>query len=202
MRLKSGETRLVKLYDRPGDDYAKYKGDLWKSSLSRFGFNDNCITERHWERGSSGRWTWWMEHRLCCHVSETQLLLPSSLSKFQCVPLAGWKWAVVPPPLWSKSRLNNIILMDITINDNNDGQIIKEIVHFLGLLFSFVLLCRLKQLQWNSKRTGRGWGTLEVFWDHSERSGLVTRLDKVLSNTYTCACQKTTVFRCKSDYLS
>ena len=44
MRLKSGETRLVRLYNRPGDDYAKYKGDLWKISLSSFGFNDKCIT--------------------------------------------------------------------------------------------------------------------------------------------------------------
>ena len=44
MRLRSGETRLVRLYNRPGDDYAKNKGDLWKISLSSFGFTDKCIT--------------------------------------------------------------------------------------------------------------------------------------------------------------
>ena len=44
MRLKTGETRLIRLYNRPGDDYMRYKGDLWKISLSSFGFNDKCIT--------------------------------------------------------------------------------------------------------------------------------------------------------------
>lgn len=37
------ETRSVRLYDRPGDDYYPHKGDLWKISISDFHFNDHCI---------------------------------------------------------------------------------------------------------------------------------------------------------------
>ena len=43
MRLKTGEARLAELYDREGDDFAWNKGDLWKISLSSFGFT-SCIT--------------------------------------------------------------------------------------------------------------------------------------------------------------
>ena len=43
MRTAS-ETRSVALYDRPGDDYLKNKGDLWKIPISDFLFTDKCIT--------------------------------------------------------------------------------------------------------------------------------------------------------------
>ena len=39
--LKSGEIRHVQLYDRPGDDMRKNKGDQWKVSFSSFGFS--CV---------------------------------------------------------------------------------------------------------------------------------------------------------------
>ena len=38
------ETRSVRLYDRPGNDYLSHKGDLWKIAITDFSFNDNCIT--------------------------------------------------------------------------------------------------------------------------------------------------------------
>ena len=38
------ETRSVRLYDRPGDDYLSNKGDLWKLPISDFQFTDDCIT--------------------------------------------------------------------------------------------------------------------------------------------------------------
>ena len=38
------ETRSVRLYDRPGDDYLSHKGDLWKIAISNFKFTNLCIT--------------------------------------------------------------------------------------------------------------------------------------------------------------
>ena len=38
------ETRRVRLYDRPGDDYYIHKGDLWKIPIGEFYFTDGCIT--------------------------------------------------------------------------------------------------------------------------------------------------------------
>ena len=35
--------RTLQLSDRPGDDYAANKGDLWDIDLSSFGFSDDCI---------------------------------------------------------------------------------------------------------------------------------------------------------------
>lgn len=43
MRLTTGETKKIQLYDRPGDDYTRYKGDKWSIRLSDFGFSDKCI---------------------------------------------------------------------------------------------------------------------------------------------------------------
>lgn len=43
VRLSGGQTRHVRLYDRPGDDMLAHKGDLWKISFSSFGFSDSCI---------------------------------------------------------------------------------------------------------------------------------------------------------------
>ena len=39
-----GQVRNLVLYDRPGDDMQKNKGDLWKINFSDFGFTDGCIT--------------------------------------------------------------------------------------------------------------------------------------------------------------
>ena len=44
MRLRNGEISTIRLYDRKGDDYVRYKGDMWQFDLYAFGFNDNCIT--------------------------------------------------------------------------------------------------------------------------------------------------------------
>ena len=44
MRIKNEPAKKVRLYNRPGDDYAPNKGDLWKISLSSFEFDDYCIT--------------------------------------------------------------------------------------------------------------------------------------------------------------
>jgi len=35
--------KKIKLYDRPGNDYTRYKGDKWSIRLSDFGFSDKCI---------------------------------------------------------------------------------------------------------------------------------------------------------------
>ena len=43
MRTAS-ETRSVRLYNRPGDDYYSHKGDLWKIPISDFHFSDGSIT--------------------------------------------------------------------------------------------------------------------------------------------------------------
>ena len=39
-----GQVRKLVLYDRPGDDMQKNKGDLWKIDFSDFHFTDGCIT--------------------------------------------------------------------------------------------------------------------------------------------------------------
>ena len=39
-----GQVRNLVLYDRPGDDMQKNKGDLWKIDFSDFHFTDGCIT--------------------------------------------------------------------------------------------------------------------------------------------------------------
>ena len=39
-----GQVRNLVLYDRPGDDMQKNKGDLWKINFSDFDFTDGCIT--------------------------------------------------------------------------------------------------------------------------------------------------------------
>ncbi|MCG8623624.1 MAG: hypothetical protein MJE68_16730 [Proteobacteria bacterium] len=39
-----GQVRNLVLYDRPGDDMQKNKGDLWKINFSDFSFTDGCIT--------------------------------------------------------------------------------------------------------------------------------------------------------------
>jgi hypothetical protein len=38
------QVRSLVLYDRPGDDMQKNKGDLWKIDFSDFQFTDGCIT--------------------------------------------------------------------------------------------------------------------------------------------------------------
>jgi hypothetical protein len=38
------QVRNLVLYNRPGDDMEKNKGDLWKINFSDFRFTDNCIT--------------------------------------------------------------------------------------------------------------------------------------------------------------
>lgn len=38
------ESRTVRLYNRPGDDYDSHKGDLWKIPISSFHFTDACVT--------------------------------------------------------------------------------------------------------------------------------------------------------------
>ena len=43
MRLTGGESKTIQLYNRPGDDYTRYKGDKWLIPLSSFGFSDKCI---------------------------------------------------------------------------------------------------------------------------------------------------------------
>ena len=40
----AGQVRSVVLYDRPGDDMQKNKGDLWKIDFSDFHFTVGCIT--------------------------------------------------------------------------------------------------------------------------------------------------------------
>lgn len=43
IQLKNSDIQHVRLYDRPGDDMQKNKGDLWKIDFSKFGFSDSCI---------------------------------------------------------------------------------------------------------------------------------------------------------------
>ena len=40
----NGKVQNRLLYDRPGDDMHKNKGDLWKINFSDFGFTSDCIT--------------------------------------------------------------------------------------------------------------------------------------------------------------
>ena len=40
----NGRTRHLSLYDRPGDDMEKNKGDLWEFEMEEFDFPGNCIT--------------------------------------------------------------------------------------------------------------------------------------------------------------
>ena len=42
--LSGGRSRLLRLYDRPGNDMLSNKGDLWKINFSNFRFGDRCIT--------------------------------------------------------------------------------------------------------------------------------------------------------------
>ena len=41
-----GYVRKLRLYNRPGNDYAKHKGDLWKLRISSFHFPFSCLTIR------------------------------------------------------------------------------------------------------------------------------------------------------------
>ena len=43
VQITNGEVHNIQLYDRPGDDYALHKGDLWKIDFSTFGFTVRCI---------------------------------------------------------------------------------------------------------------------------------------------------------------
>ena len=40
----SGHVRNLRLYDRPGDDARRHKGDLWTFSMLDFGIPNMCIT--------------------------------------------------------------------------------------------------------------------------------------------------------------
>ena len=42
--LAAGHVRNLRLYDRPGDDYSKHKGDLWKFNIDSFHFPFSCLT--------------------------------------------------------------------------------------------------------------------------------------------------------------
>ena len=42
--LAGGHARNLRLYNRPGDDYAKHKGDLWKYNIASFCFPFSCLT--------------------------------------------------------------------------------------------------------------------------------------------------------------
>ena len=42
--LAGGYVRNLRLYNRPGDDYAKHKGDLWKFNIDSFYFPFSCLT--------------------------------------------------------------------------------------------------------------------------------------------------------------
>ena len=44
LRTRRGQSRNLRLYDRPGDDALENKGDLWEFSISSFRFTDSCIT--------------------------------------------------------------------------------------------------------------------------------------------------------------
>ena len=44
MELASGEEGRVRLYNRPGNDFEKNKGDFWDFSMESFGFDEPCIT--------------------------------------------------------------------------------------------------------------------------------------------------------------
>ena len=44
MQIKNEIPKRVRLYNRPGDDCMRFKGDMWRISLSSFEFYDNCIT--------------------------------------------------------------------------------------------------------------------------------------------------------------
>lgn len=40
----AGHCRHQLLYDLPGDDYSSLEGDLWKYTISSFGFPSSCVT--------------------------------------------------------------------------------------------------------------------------------------------------------------
>ena len=42
--LAGGRVRNLRLYNRPGDDYYKHKGDLWKYNIASFNFPNSCLT--------------------------------------------------------------------------------------------------------------------------------------------------------------
>ena len=42
--VADGHVRNLQLYDRPGDDYSKNKGDLWKYNIDSFNFPISCLT--------------------------------------------------------------------------------------------------------------------------------------------------------------
>ena len=42
--LAAGYVRNLRLYDRPGNDYSKHKGDLWKYNIASFHFPFSCVT--------------------------------------------------------------------------------------------------------------------------------------------------------------
>ena len=46
-----GYVRKLRLYDRPGNDYAKHKGDLWKINIASFSF-PFCLTISNIQRVS------------------------------------------------------------------------------------------------------------------------------------------------------
>lgn len=55
------ETRTVTLYDRPGDDMDKDKGDLWEFSISKLLLKDTCVEKADFkkitlENGGSNGW--------------------------------------------------------------------------------------------------------------------------------------------------
>ena len=59
--LKNGDHRKVQLYNRPGDDYKKHKGDIWKFNIRTFHFRDGCITKgdfRHVYLQAGGKDGW------------------------------------------------------------------------------------------------------------------------------------------------
>ena len=43
--LTTGESKRVRLYNRPGDDMYPNKGDLWKFNIRSFHFSKSCITK-------------------------------------------------------------------------------------------------------------------------------------------------------------
>ena len=42
--LADGHVRNLRLYDRPGNDYYRHKGDLWKYNIASFNFPISCLT--------------------------------------------------------------------------------------------------------------------------------------------------------------
>ena len=83
-----GVTKHIKLYDRPGDDYRKNKGDLWKIRFGSFGFR--CVKIKEIEcvyivEGSNDGWNIDSIVTLVKDSSRNSQILTSDLDVFRWI---------------------------------------------------------------------------------------------------------------------